>query len=506
MDSMQQLIQSTLAKARESALSDPSMKKALTVGSGLVGYNLQAPAHQLVPLMAPFHKTIPRIVKPGANSDNWRVISALSSPNPFTAEAAASSLFTTTLASPTAAFKVLGVRGQVTLEAQRASEGFDPALAKETANTLLLGMKLEEQAFLGATLTALGTPAAPVVTVSTSAGSITAVGGTYFAAVVGLNILASNRATLSVLADINTNLENLIAGRAVTQAELQAIALGATAATGCGMTAFGAIGASGAISPTNQCLKIVWTPLAGCTAYIVFVGTTTGAANMHAEAITTQCQVCLSSLSGAGVVGNDAAVPAADETDDLNAYDGIIPQLCAAGSGAYIANVAGALTGTAAGAEIPELQNAFASIYQTAKIGKFRILMSGIDTRVLSRKGVISNSMIIVAQPTGEGRGNMMIGAHVGEILNATTGDICPIDTEPWLPQGTIIILPMEIPYPDANISVPFQWVGSYDWMRWDYASTTATGPIYPFEARCNGVIESLFPAGCGVLYNVYKG
>ena len=494
-------------------MNDPSMKKAITVGTGIVGYNLQAPAHQLVPLMSPFHASIPRIVKAGANSDNWRVISALSSPNPFTTESAASALFTTTLTSPTAAFCVLGIQGSVTLEAQRASEGFDPALAKETSNALLVGMKLEEQAFFGANHTDLGTPVAPAAPVSSAAGgTITQAGTTYYVAVIGLTVLAANRATLDTPADIDINGEALLAGRAVTAAEVLAISAPTTAAptvfsAGCGVSPFGAIGSSAALTATLKGLKITWTPLKGAVAYILFVGTTTGAANMHAECIVGGCTVTLTSLAGTGVVGTTTGgIPGTDETGDANAYDGIIAQLCGASSGAYVKNLAGALTATATAGEIVEIQDAFAQIYKNAKIGKFRVVASGNDTRTLSRLGAASNAMIIVAQPTGEGRGSMTLGSHVGEILNSTTGDKCPVETNPWLPQGSMLILPMEIPYPSANISQPFQWVGSYDWTRWDYASTPTTGPIYPFEVRNNGVLEGLFTGGCGLIYNIYKG
>jgi len=507
-----ELTRQTLEKAQEAikaAQNDPKMRKAIDLAVGLVGYNLQTPAKQLVPLLSPFQKTIPRIVKPGANSDNWRVITSLSSPKLFSTESAAGSLFTTSLSSPSAAFKVAAIQGKVTREAQAASQGFDDALAKETRNALLLALKLEGQAFLGATLTALGgAPAAPTVALGTTAGGITAGATTYYARIVAMNLFAFNRVASDMinLADTNANSENMLTPVGVLQAKLQTIALGATAVTGCGMTQIGAEGNSGSQTPTNKSLKITWAAVPGAVAYIVFVGTTTGAANLKAECIVTQTQVTLFSLAGTGAIGTDAAVPAADETDDANAYDGIIPQLIAAGSGAYLKNVNGVLVGTAAKGEVVELQDAFASIYQNAKIGKFRVIMSGLDARLLAAKGIISNSMQIFATPTAEGRMNMTIGAHVGEILNATTGDICPVDVEPWLAPGTIVILPTEIPYPDANALAPFQWVGSHDWERWDYASTASTGPIYPFDVRCNGVLEGIFTGGCGLLYNVWKG
>lgn len=505
---LQELIQDTLAKvaaATKAARSDPGMKKAIDLSVGLVGFNLQAPAKQLVPLMSPFYNSIPRRVKQGANSDNWRQITALSSPELFTAENAAGNPFTTTLSTKTAPFKVASVRGQVTREAQAASVTFDDALAKETANTLLIALKLMGQAYLYANITDTGAPAAPTCTEVEAAGNLPA--DQYFVRIVGLNGMASNRVPIDVPGNYGETIaaNALLAGRAVPAAGVNALQ-STTALGGCGLTT---ISAEGTVTTTggSDGMKVTWAAIPGCTTYAVFVGLTTGAANLTCEAVVSQTSVTFSSLATGGVAGNDAnTVPTADETGNAKHFDGILPQLLAAGSGAYLKNVNGILTGTAASAEVVEIQDAFASIWRTAKIGKFRVVMSGNDARSLAKKGILSNAMQIFAQPTAEGRINMTIGAHVGEILNATTGDICPVEVEPWAVPGTIFILPMEIPYPMANAANPFEWVGNYDWERWEYASTTTTGPIYPFETRCNGALEAIFTGGCGVLYNVFQG
>lgn len=526
------LTRETLAKTREVIKTlKPELVKGITTPSNLQGYSLQEPAKQLVPLLSPFQKTIPRIVKPGANSDHWRVITALSMPRLFTTTRAAGNQFATTFGgsaedgssgpkSVSAAFKVAAVQGFVDLEAQKASEGFDDALAKETSNALLNGLRIEGQAFMGATLTAIGgSVPTPTVALGTSAGALQPSTTTYFAVIAVLNIFASNRRTPDTinLGNTNANSENLVAPAGVTQAQLQAItclqadgSTGSTAVTGCGMSAIGSQGTSGSQSGSNKSLKVTWTAVPGATAYAVFVGTTTGAANLGLQGIYTQTQVTFTSLVAVGtstaVAANDTAVPGSDLTPDSNGYDGIIPQLNAANSGAYVKNLNGTLTASSTAGEIQELQDAFAAIYSNAKIGEFRVCVSGIDSRLLAAKGVSSNSMQIFAQPLATDRARMLIGAHVGEVINGTTGDICEVQVEPWLPQGTILILPTRIPYPSANAPAPFQWVGNYDWMRWDYASTTSTGPIYPFDVRCNGVLEAIFTGGCGLLYNVWKG
>ena len=84
--------------------------------------------------------------------------------------------------------------------------------------------------------------------------------------------------------------------------------------------------------------------------------------------------------------------------------------------------------------------------------------------------------------------------------------DVVPVEVMPWMPGGMLMCLPTEVPYNDANITSPIDWCGAYDWERWDYASTTSTGPVYPFENRCYGALRLLFSGGCGLIYNILKG
>lgn len=489
MLNMQQVSQETIMLAQQSllkAMKDGTLAKTINVATGLTGYILEAPAKQLVPLMSPFRQTIPRKVMAGSNAVNWKAITALSMPKATTTENAAGALFTTTVDPRSGTYKNVALRGQVSREAVAASEGFDPALAKETANTLLLAMKLEEIQMLGGNITALGGPASIAVTEVDGVGSI--VNDQFFVNVRALTLAAANRISIDRPADYASN-NALLAGSARTSIDPASDGLGPVG-TEANVTTTG----------TDNGLKITWTPEPDAAAYAVYVGTTTGAANLECEAVVTQCSVTLTSLATGGDAADEAATSA-----DTNSYDGIIQQMNASGSGAYIKDVAGTLTGT--GGEVVQLQDAFAQIYNTAKIGKFRIQVSGQDSRILTRLGISAGAgPTIYVDPQGQGRTTMMQGYHVGSIVNATTGDVCPVDTLPWLPGGMILILPTEVPYNDANIPAPIDWVGGYDWERWDYASTPSTGPIFPFETRCWGVLRLLFPGGCGLLVNIFKG
>lgn len=486
------LTQQTLAQSTDALLKAQAageLKKAIGVSTGLKGVNLEAPAHQLVPLMSPFRQTIPRKVLAGSDSVQWKDITALSSPKLGVAEEAAGALFSTTVVDRNAAYKFSALGGKVTRQAEAQSKGFDPALAKETMNTLLNAMKLEEQYMLGATNTALATPGAPTVTEVNGKGTIGAV--TAFVRIAALNIPASMRGQIDRPADPDGGGDSLLAGRAVLAVDSQ---LG-------GVTVAGAEGNSGAMGGTDNAVKITWDPVPGAAAYAVYVGTATGAANVKCEAIVTQTSVTLTSLN----TGGEAASALTGTSAEALTYDGILPQLVAGGSGAYVKNLNAVMTGSQG--EVVAIQDAFQAIWDTAKIGKFRLQVAGVDSRILTRLGIAAGAgPTIQVDPSSPTRASFAQGFHVGSIMNAVTGDLCPVDVLPWLPGGTILILPTEIPYPDANVSSPIDMVFAYDWERWDYGSTRSTGPIWTFDVINMGVLRVLFSGGCGVIYNIHKG
>lgn len=501
----EETIKAQVAAAIQAGQADGSIRKAIDTTTGLVGYVLEAPARQLVPLMTPFHQMIPRSVR-GADSVHWKVITQLGSPDIFTTERASGNRFSTTVVPKVAAYKIVALRGEVTREAIAISAGFDPAMAKESTNCLLNAMKLEWLAMLGAnTGDALGAPANIAVTDRTGKGSINAgAGTTYYVNVLAMTLPAAQRVLIDQPSDYDGT-DAFIVGRKVTAVNPLRDDNDSAITTGCGLSNLGTEANSGSLTSTGHGLKVTWDPVPGAVAYAVAVGTTSGAANLKFQAVVTQTSITLKSLDTTGLAANAAEVPSTDQTTSTKAYDGIIPQILAADSGAYVKNVNAALSGTASTAEVTDIQDMFANIYMRAKIGKFRLLVGGTESRALTKLGVITNAMQIFTQPSAAGRQSFTIGAHAGEILNHTTGDVVPIDVDPWLPGGLILCLPTEIPYNDANISTPIDWVGAHDWERWDYASTTATGPIYPFDVRAFGVPRLLFGAGCGLLYNVFK-
>jgi len=475
-----------LLKMIRDASGDPALRKVIDISTGLTGINLEAPAKQLVPLMADFRKSIPRRVRDGATASQWKAITSLSMPKFSSATGAASPTFTTTVVSKSAGYKVHGLGGQVDREAVAASQGFDPALDKETANTLLLAMKIEEMYILGGNITALATPAAPTLSEQNGLGSLAA--ATYSVRIAALTLPASNRVIIQRPTDYDG-----------TNAFLDGVAQANLDPSGDGVTVVGAE-TSLALAGGGDALKITWAAIPGAAAYGVFVGIAAGAANLKLEAVVTQTSVTLKTLVTTGQIGTGPAGTSAD----ANTYDGIIAQLVAAGSGAYVKNLNGKLTG--ANGEIVEVQDAFAQMYDSAKLGGYRLLIGGQDKRLLTRLGYSQDSAQVVISSNPSDKAGYVIGTSARTIVNAVSGIDCPIEVVPWIPGGMIVFLPTSIPYNDANAEAAFDMAMGYDWERWDYSSTRTTGPVYPFETRCYGVLRGVYPGGCGIIYNIFKG
>ena len=171
----QDITAQSLAKAAEmvQGLNAEGLKKALDTSKGVRGPSLHAPLVQLAPLLTAFLLSIPaETVTPGSDAYAYKAITRLTMPKGTPGEREAADLFSTTVVDRSNAYKNVGVGGEVTWEAELEAGGFEPALKLETANTLLVGLRVLELKAMGGNVTALAAPANPVVSVAATGGSI----------------------------------------------------------------------------------------------------------------------------------------------------------------------------------------------------------------------------------------------------------------------------------------------------------------------------------------------
>jgi hypothetical protein len=147
--------------------------------------------------------------------------------------------------------------------------------------------------------------------------------------------------------------------------------------------------------------------------------------------------------------GAAASTITADTSAYTNGYDGIMPIVTGANSG-YTRQLNATLSTTSPGAEF---QTAFASLYQSVKAEPDRILFNGSDRKQLSEalKGSSSsNYRLTVTQDQLTG---VTLGDVVNTIINEVTGKGVGVEVHPWMPQGNTAILSDTLPMPDTQVS-----------------------------------------------------
>ena len=451
---------------------------------------------------------IPRKGGAGGNASAWKAVTkyALGS-RPFVATGDPGNIPTTTFAAKQAGYKILSLRDGVTKEDMAAGQGFEDVQARVTTRALMKALMLEELSFLGGNVTALGAvtglAAAAVASVgdTTDGGSAWTNVAWYFnvvpVTVMGLEYLRSLATPVSVLYPKDYN---------GTDALMAAPTTGPTITTGTALGIGTYVGAPTNVTATPATtggVRLTWAPLAGAAAYIIFHGTTNDA-TVAALGVVAQTAVTLTSRNT--TAGSALSVFATDNSGDSLAYDGILSQLAAAGSGAYIRNLRNKLSQS--GGEIVEIQDALAGIYNNTKVGEHWILVGAQEQRTITKLGVAAGGgPTLFVDPNAAVRATLTQGYRVKDIYNGSTGEICSVIAVPWLPGGTIIIIPKSIPYDDANQGSPFDWMGGYDCTRFDYPMTPTSGGAraYPFEVACWGVLRGVFTGGCGLITGVLK-
>ena len=468
--------------------------KAYTTGLGLVGYNLEAPAKQIVPFLSPLRNKIPRKTSNTGVATHWKTITAVAPSGNFGAvEGARGGAVTTSLSDNSATYKIHSLQDSVSLEAIAGGRNFQDAKATAVTNLLLRTMTQEEiQILFGVTTTALGTVSLPSAVQGGSAGSggslASATYTVYCAAMTGVG---ANGVVLDVSASsLNLGSTGMIVGIAATNATGSAIASAWTGVTAVSSAATAAVSA-------GAYLVMDATVVSGACAYAWFVGLSAGPASL--QLVTSYNHGVLYSLASGGTLASTVSV---DGTADAKTYDGILPQLLA--GGCYYKNMNGAKFDKS-GAGVQQLDDLCAYLYSRYKLGPTKIwcgyqAFGDITNAIVATGG--SPTLFVMNELNTKANivGGYRVATYVNKYYN---GQQIELEVHPWMPASMVIALSETIPYPNANIPAAFEIENGYDYMQLEYAVTT---PKYEFEIRFYGAVKSYFPAACGVIMNLAPG
>lgn len=488
--------------------SRPDLTKDISltspVATGLVAYDLEAPAKMLTPKPTPERNRLPRRKGIGVNHQFKRItgFTGTGTGGVGVAWPGITSSTQTNFANPgssnqlnfnrgpkisyagdstTVPYQQFGLSDQTDWASQFSGQQYQDIRALSRSSTLFASMLMEERMIISSRGTAspfLGTLAAPT----------------------GLAVSAG-RSTAGSEVGITNATGNLYVRVVAENADW-----GVSQAT--------SISSAGAYT-TGQVVDVTYTLPAGATGARVFIALSAGAdpGDSSRYLYTTTAGTIYNGRSGfnkltiQGTIPTTGTVPTAytkadgtvvnlTSTDGGSAYstgyDGYLAY-CTGPNAGYTKSLNTTFSTSNAGVEY---QTAFAALYLAVKADPDRIMMAAQDRVQLSdsiknASGEASYQLLISQSEVG----GYKLGSLVTGIQNESTGKMCTLDVHPWMFQGNSLILSDTLPIPDSQVDSVFAMWNVQDFMGIDWPVLQHS---YDTSTYWYGAMVCYAPAWCG--------
>ncbi len=480
------------------ALSTPddALAKSISTGTGLVAYDLQAPAKNLYPVATPLRNRMPRVSGGTGIATNWKAINAITGSGynamPWVPEGQRSARMSYSVTNKAASYMTLGEEDQITYEAIRAAGGFEDAKARMVMRLLQKMMLKEEDAILGGNASlALGTPATPSVATATTGGSLAAL--TYNVIVVALTYEGFRGASVS---------GGVPTSQTITGADGQTFTLN-------GGSSQKSVAASQATTGSTSTISASTTVINGACGYAWFVGVS---GSEKLTAITGLNSVVITTIVGQGT--QNASAVTADASKNTNyAYDGLLSSAFASGSGAYINSLATGVAGvgtalTASGrGSVNEIDTMLQTMWNNYQVSPSVLFMNAQEIKNVTNKVLSNASGPLLRYDGGSGSDPYAIvaGGTIAGYFNpfALNGGIkIPILLHPTLPAGTILgyceNLPMQYQSNEVPNVAEVKTRADYYQIDWPLRTRAQEVGVYAEE-----VLAVYAPFAMGVINNI---
>ncbi len=466
------------AALRKSLDAQKDITISSPVSTGLVPFDLQAPAKFLVPTETPLRNRIPRTKGQGLAA-RYKVITGITGSgtggvgvfHPGITEATQNNFAPPGGASvqpfnrgakisyaggdKIVPYEQFGVSDSVTWAAGFAGQGFQDPRALSAAALLYSSMLLEERLMLMGRgtdsnfLGALAAPSAPTLASAAAASGESNISG------------ATTNIYVKVTAD----------------------------AGDFGQSSIGAVASIAA--PTG--VVVVTVPaVTGALGYRVYVGT--GGSQPADSAMWYAGRTGSRTFRITGALptsGTAATVAAADTSAYAAGYDGILPIVMGANSG-YRATLNANWNASIPGVEF---QTAFEAMWAANQANPKEILMAGHDRRTLSdllQSSSVNAYRFTITQDEITGA---TMGGVVTAIQNEITGQVVDLTVHPFMPQGNAALMTWQLPIPDSNVGSVWESRNVQDYMgvNWPVVDFQYAQSSYWF-----GTFICYAPAWCG--------
>jgi len=470
------------ADAMENLRTQLDAQKDITtsspVSTGLVPFDLQAPAKFLVPTDTPLRNRIPRTKGIGLAA-RYKVITGITGSgtggvgvfHPGITEATQNNFAPPGGASVQAfnrgakisyaggdkivPYEQFGVSDSVTWAAGFAGQGFQDPRSLSAAALLYSSMLLEERMLLMGRgtdsnfLGALAAPGTPTLASAAAASGETNISG------------ATTNLYIYVTADAGD----------FGQSSLSAVA---------------------SIAAPTGVVVVTIPAVVGALGYRVYVGTGGSNPGTGSAFYAGRTGSRVFRLTGALPTATAAASVAAADTSAFAAgYDGILPIVLGANSG-YRATLNANWNASIPGVEF---QTAFEAMWAANQARPKEVIMAGHDRRTLSdllQSSSVNAYRFTISQDEITGA---TMGGVVTAIQNEITGDVVDLTVHPFMPQGNAALMTWQLPIPDSNVGSVWEARNVQDYMGVNW-------PVIDFQYQQSsywfGTFICYAPAWCG--------
>jgi len=477
---------------------DPSaLAKAITQGTGLVAYDLEAPSKKLYPVLSPMRNELARVQDgKGGTAVNWKSVTAIA-PGSYqlgVAEGQRNAGYNLSTANSLGTYKGIGLEQSVTFEAQYAGQTFEDMKGLAVLTNLQSMMVGEEKLILGGnTSIVLGTTATPTTSTSTTGGVIAS----------GVNVV------VSVVYLTDEGYEGSSVAGGVIQGFTRTNADGSTTTSGYGAAIISAAAtqATAGGGSTNSVSAVVATK-PGAVAYAWYWGATAGAAQ-KLGAITTRNSVVITTAAGAGTQAANLSTLGTDWSADPLTFDGFLSLANGVGqvvgataSGAYLnALAAGStLTSDSAGGVV-EIEAMLQDRWDNYRLGMDTLWVNSAEAKTITNIVVANGGApLLRLEQSAMSNGVVAGGLFVSTYNNKFTGQPMKIRIHPYMPAGTMLATASTLPYPVNGVNNVSQMRLRRDYYEIDWVQTSRS---YPFGLYMDGFLQSYFAAAYGVISNI---
>jgi hypothetical protein len=471
--------------------------RAITTGSGLIGYELEAPAKVVVPVITPVINMLPRRKGAGIDVVHWKAITSFDTARGWgtLAEGAAPSQVTYQVAALQNTVQTIALMNQVSFQAQWRGRSLEADVRARRTAELLYQLKITEERWVLGASAYLMIPPAPVLATAATGGMVAA--GTYWVKVTAKN--AQGETTGSAAAKIVTTGSTstiTITIFTVPNATQYNVYIGSGGSLPADSALWLQAGISGANAPQ---------PSIGATVTLADGATLLPSGEVQPGYIAvTLTAPPATSGTALSTVATNTAKTYVDGSGNILMWDGIIQQALlntstanGATMGAQVAQPAAA-NGVLA---LSDIDNLLATMYLQAAGDPDYLVMNPLDNIKLTNLVVGAGQLRYVVQAQQTDQGELTAQYRVTRYLNKSTGKELSIVLDRYCPQGHLLFLPMSLPYPIPEISNPIEIQTNQEYWGVDFAVVDSN---FKFADYVDETLKVYFLGGVGVLRGIY--